>query len=354
MRELDIGDTLDGYRIETLLARGGMATVFKAVDPDSGRPVALKIPHLHYEADVVFFERFRREEEASLRLDHPNVVKALPPRREKSRLYMVMEYVDGVPLSSLVVEGRPLPTAQALDLARQTCDALAYLHAHGVVHRDVKPGNVLVTASGQAKLLDLGLAHMDAGRKLTIAGLSASVGTPGYMAPEQVRGRTGDARADIYALGTMLYEMLTGRLPYSGRDWEELLRAKRLEPPTPPTAHVPDLDPSLEAIVLKAIEPAPADRYANAVDLLADLRDPSAVPARARASASKRPRRRIDPRHAAAALAILAALCGLGGVGWLSYRRVQETAAETAASRDAAGRRPAHETAAPTRSREPR
>jgi eukaryotic-like serine/threonine-protein kinase len=350
MRELEIGDTLDGYRIEALLAHGGMATVFKAVDPESGKPVALKIPHLHYEADVVFFERFRREEEASLRLDHPNVVKALPARGEKSRLYMVMECVDGVPLSSLIAEGRPLPTPQALDLARQTCDALAYLHARGVVHRDVKPGNVLVTSSGQAKLLDLGLAHVETGRKLTIAGLSASVGTPGYMAPEQVRGRSGDARADLYALGTMLYEMLTGRLPYCGEDWEELLRAKRLEPPTPPTAHVPDLDPSLEAIVMKAIEPAPADRYASAVDMLADLRDPSAVPPRPPASRSERPRRRIDPRHVAAGVAILAALCGLGGVGWLSYRRVLETAAEAAAARDAAATHPVHEGAAPARS----
>jgi eukaryotic-like serine/threonine-protein kinase len=349
MRDLDIGDTLDGYRIDGLLARGGMATVFKAVDPDSGRPVALKVPHLHYEADVVFFERFRREEEASLRLDHPNVVKALPPRGEKSRLYMVLEYVEGVPLSSLIVEGRGLPVPQALDLARQTCDALAYLHAHGVLHRDVKPGNVLVTASGQAKLIDFGLVHVDNERKLTIAGLSASIGTPAYMAPEQIRGRTGDARSDIYALGTMLYEMLTGRLPYSGEDFEQLLRAKRLDPPTPPTAHVPDLDPSLEAIVMKAIEPAPSDRYANAVDMLADLRNPSAVPPRARPGSSRRRRRRIDPRHAAAAAVILAALCGLGGVGWLSYRRAVETAAETALGRAAAPAQPVQEASAPAR-----
>jgi eukaryotic-like serine/threonine-protein kinase len=349
MRDLVIGDTLDGYRIEALLARGGMATVFKAVEPGSGRPVALKVPHLHYEADVIFFERFRREEEASLRLDHPNVVKALPPRGEKSRLYMVMEWVDGVPLSSLVVEGRGLPVPQALDLARQACDALAYLHACGVVHRDVKPGNVIVTASGQAKLIDFGLAHVESGRKLTIAGLSASIGTPAYMAPEQVRGRTGDARSDLYALGTMLYEMLTGRLPYSGADFDRLLRAKRLDPPTPPTVHVPDLDPALEAIVLKAIEPAPADRYQTAVDMLADLRDPSAVPPRARAGTSERPRRRIDPRLVAAFAVIAAALCGLGGVGWLSYRRAVETAAETASGGAAAGTQTAQEAEASSR-----
>ena len=336
MRDLLVGDTLDGYRIEALLARGGMAAIFRAVDEESAETVALKVPHLQYEADVVFYERFRREEEMALRLDHPNLVKAHPPRREKSRVYLIMEYVDGATLAALLDERGPLPAARALDVARQTCDALAYLHAHGVIHRDVKPGNVLVRRDGQVKLLDLGIAHLDTARRLTISGLSASIGTPDYMAPEQLRGRAGDARVDLYALGTMLYELLTGRLPYAGADWEARARAKRLVEPAPLSALLPGIDPSLEAVVMKAIAAVAADRHASAVDLLADLRDPSAAPLRDRGPRPERARRRLDPRHVGAALLVAAALGGVGGIAWLSHRRIIETGAENAASRAAA------------------
>jgi serine/threonine protein kinase len=325
MRDPCVGDTLDGYQLTELLARGGMATIFKAVDPGSGETVALKVPYIQYESDVVFYERFRREEKAARQLDHPNIVRALAPRGDKSRMYMVMELVDGAPLSSILQEGRPLPTAQALDIARQTCDALAYLHARGILHRDVKPGNILLTRDQQVKILDFGIAHIEAARRLTISGLSVSFGTPDYMAPEQMRGRVGDARVDIYALGTMLYQMLTGRLPYPAGDWEALLRAKRLDDPTPPSAQVAGIDPALEAVVMKAIELAPDDRYATAVDMLEDLRNPSGVAPRALARSRRSPRHRIDPRPVAAALAIVVALSGIGGIVWLSHERVVES-----------------------------
>jgi serine/threonine-protein kinase len=328
MRDPGVGDTLDGFRIEALLARSGMATIFKAVDPESGKTVALKVPHIQYESDIVFYERFRREEEAARLLDHPNVVKGLSPRGEKSRMYMVLEFVEGVPLSQLLVPGQPLPTAQAMSIARQTCDALAYLHAQGIVHRDIKPGNVLLTSDGQVKIIDFGIAHMEAARRLTISWLSVSFGTPDYMAPEQMRGRVGDARADIYALGTMLYRMITGRLPYTSGDWEVLLREKRLDDPTPPSAHVPDIDRSLEAIVMKAIERAPAHRYAAAVDMLADLRNPAGVAPRV-PSTRTRPRHRPNLRPLAAVAAVLAALLLLGWIAWLSHRRVVESSAVT-------------------------
>jgi eukaryotic-like serine/threonine-protein kinase len=333
MRDPNVGDTLDGYELTELLARGGMATIFKAVDLELGKTVALKVPHIQYESDVVFYERFCREEEAAQRVDHPNVVKAFSPRREKSRMYMVLEYVDGVPLSSVLLDGRALPTAQAIDIARQICDALAYLHAQGIFHRDVKPGNVLLTPSGQVKILDFGIAHIAAARRLTISGLSASFGTPCYMAPEQMLGRVGDGRVDVYALGTMLYQMLTGRLPYCGDDWETLLRAKRLDDPTPPSAHVPDIDPALEAIIMRAIEPVPADRYATAVDMLADLRNPSAVPPRDPATSRAQPRHRRNLRPLAAVLVVVAALCGIGWIARLSHRRAVESIAATADQR---------------------
>lgn len=340
MHDLDVGDVLDGYRVEALVARGGMASIFKAVDGESGDTVALKVPHLHYEADVVFYDRFRREEEIALRLDHPNLVRALPLRREKTRVYLVMEYVSGTSVADLLRQSGALPPVRAVEIARQTCEALVYLHAHGIVHHDVKPSNVLMTVEGRVKLLDFGIAHLDTARRLTVSGLAASIGTPDYMAPEQLRGRVGDARADVFALGTLLYEMVTARLPYAGSDWEERMRAKRLEGPIPPSAHAAGLAPALDAVVMRAIEPDVADRYQTAADLLADLRDPPViVPGALRHRA--RPRRRIDVRFVGAVAAIVAALTLIGGAAWLSHRRGVETAtAPSAAARPPADARP--------------
>jgi serine/threonine-protein kinase len=331
VRDLGVGDLIDGYRVEAALARGGMACIFRAVDEASGDVVALKVPHLRYEADVVFYDRFRREEEIALRLDHPNLVRALPPRREKTRVYLVMEYVEGTSLAQLLRERGALPPAEALEVAGQTCDALVYLHARGIAHHDVKPDNVLLTAGGRVRLLDLGIAHLETARRLTVSGLSASIGTPDYMAPEQLHGRAGDARADVFALGTMLYEMLTGRLPYAGADWEERLRAKRLEDPTPPSAHVPGLSPALDVVVMRAIEPAVAGRYQAAADLLADLRSPPPV-APGAAPPRGPPRRRVDPRLVGAVAAIVAGLSLIGGAAWLGHRRGLETVFPAAAS----------------------
>ena len=338
MRDLDVGEVLDGYRVEGLLARGGMASIFRAVDEDSGEVVALKVPHLHYEADVVFWERFRREEEIALRLDHPNLIRARPPRREKTRVYLVMELVAGRSLAAVVREDGPLAPSRAVELARQAGEALAYLHAHGIVHGDVKPDNVLLGDDGRVRLLDFGVAHVETARRLTVSGLSASIGTPDYMAPEQLRGRAGDARADVFALGTMLYEMITGRLPYAGSDWEERLRAKRLDDPLPPSVHAPGLSPALDAVVMKAIAPDVADRYPTAVDFLADLRDPPPVVPGAAPPHVRR--RRIDVRLVGAIAAIVAALAVVGGVAWLSHLRGAEDAAARAATAPSAAARP--------------
>ena len=157
MREPVAGEKLDQYELGELLARSGMASIFKAVDADSGAQVALKIPHPQLESDVVFFERFKREEEMGQRLDHPNVVKVLKPR-QKSRMYMAMEYVDGRSLRSIIQSDAPLPAERALEIACQVTEALVYLHEKGVVHRDIKPENILLTADGKVKILDFGIA----------------------------------------------------------------------------------------------------------------------------------------------------------------------------------------------------
>jgi eukaryotic-like serine/threonine-protein kinase len=323
MRDLLVGDRLDQYQLVELLARSGMASIFKGTDTETGRPVALKIPHVQFESDVVFSERFRREEEMGQRLDHPNIVKILEPR-EKSRMYMAMEYVHGKSLRAIMREKEPIPTEKALDIARQLAGALQYLHENGVVHRDIKPENVLLTDAGQVKILDFGIALFASERRLTWMGLSNAVGTPDYMAPEQIRGRRGDPRTDVYAVGTLLYEMLTCNLPYDSANPRALLRAKTTEDARPPSYYVQGFDPHLEAIVLKAIERDPRDRHGSARQLLEDLQNPSAVPPWD--PTRRRPRHGLAllPRRIALAVLVAAILAGLGSLVWLTAHRMAE------------------------------
>jgi serine/threonine-protein kinase len=317
MREVAVGDRLDQYEITDSLARSGMASVFKARDTASGETVALKVPHIQFESDVVFFERFQREEEIGQRLDHPNVIRFLKPRH-KSRMYVAMELVEGKSLRAVM--GKPLPAARALAIAQQVCDALVHMHERGIVHRDLKPENLLVTPAGQVKIVDFGIALDQSSRRLTWLGLSSTIGTPDYIAPEQIGGRRGDARTDIYALGTILYEMLTGNLPFSGPNALALMRAKTEDEPRPLTWFVPDIDPHLEAIVLKAIERVPRDRHQTAAELLQDLRNPSAVPPRD-PFAPRRRRGRGIPRRFVMPLVVILILAGLSALIALTGRR---------------------------------
>ena len=318
MREVAVGDKLDQYEIIDLIARSGMASIFKARDTATGGSVALKVPHLQFESDVVFFERFRREEEIGQRLDHPNVIKFLKPRH-KSRMYAAMELAEGKSLRALLEQEHPLPAARALAIAQQVGGALAHMHERGVVHRDLKPENILITPAGQVKIVDFGIALDKSARRLTWVGLSGTIGTPDYIAPEQIGGRRGDARTDIYALGTILYEMLTGNLPFSGDSALAVMRAKTDGEPRPLTYFVPDIDPHLEAIVLKAIERLPRDRYQSAAELLHDLRNPSAVPLRDPSIRRRRGSRL--PRRFAMPLVVVAILAGLGALIALTGRR---------------------------------
>ena len=321
MREATVGDKIDQYLLTDVIAHGTMAMIYKAHDTESGATVVLKVPHFQYESDLVFSQRFRREEEVGQRLDHPNIVRLLGPQ-EKSRVYLAMEYVEGCTLRARIQPGHPFGTTDALEIATQLCAALDYLHANGVVHRDLKPENIMLTPGGQVKLLDFGIARLEGASRITWGGSAHLLGTPDYMAPEQIGGSRGDARSDLYAVGTILYEMLTGNLPYREANARALLRAKtRRQQPLRPSYYVPNFDSALEAILLKAIAPMPHDRYANATQLLKHLRDPTAMAAAEIVATPRHWRDRPLRQRAAVFLAVAVALGGLASLVALSAPR---------------------------------
>jgi serine/threonine-protein kinase len=276
MTALHPGEQLDHYRIDQLVARSGMASIFRATDLNNNRQVAIKIPHPEMESDPVFFERFQREQEIGAKLDHPGVMKVFNSE-ERSQIYMVMEWVDGRLLRQVLNEQRKLPIERAVRTALAICDALDHIHTRGVVHRDLKPENIMVDAQDQIKLIDFGIAANVGSRRITFAKLSQTMGTPDYISPEQVRGKRGDARSDIYALGVMLYEMLTGKVPFTGSNAFTIMNDRLLNNPVPPRQIDLQISPQLQEIVYRAIEREPRNRYASAREFANDLRHPEQV-----------------------------------------------------------------------------
>jgi serine/threonine-protein kinase len=268
-KPLEPGDVLDHYRLEAVVAHGGMSTLYRAVDTRDGRQVALKVPHPQMETDPVLVERFKREQQIGQELDHPGIVKTYNGEA-RSRMYMVIEWVDGRLLRSILNEGK-LPIGRASRLTVAICDALDYMHKRGVVHRDLKPENIMVGEGDRIKLIDFGIAMKEDARRLTYAGSSPLLGTPDYIAPEQVKGQRGDQRSDIYALGAMFYEMLTGQPPYAGPNPLAVMNERLLHDPEPARKLNPEITPQLEEVLFRALEREPRHRYATALEMAWDI-----------------------------------------------------------------------------------
>jgi serine/threonine-protein kinase len=266
----EVGETLDHYRLDATVARSGMSTLFRATDLTSGRRVAIKIPHPEMEADPILVERFKREQAIGQELDHPGVVKTYDGE-VRSRVYMVIEWVDGRLLRSILNEAGKLPIERAVSFTLQICDALDTMHKHGVVHRDLKPENIMVDAEDRIKVIDFGIAMKEDARRITYVGMSPALGTPDYISPEQVKGQRGDQRSDIYALGIMFYEMLTGEVPFRGPNPLAVMNERVLHDPQPARKLRPEISAELQEILNRALQRDPRHRYATASEMAWEL-----------------------------------------------------------------------------------
>jgi beta-lactam-binding protein with PASTA domain len=256
------------YVIKRKLGSGGMADVYLAEDQELGRRVALKLLDERHAADEQFVERFRREAQSAAGLNHPNIVSIFDRGRAEGTYYIAMEFLDGRTLKELLVKNGPTPVPIAIDYARQILGALAFAHRNGIVHRDIKPHNIVVGSDGRLKVTDFGIARSGASQ-MTEAG--SIVGTAQYLSPEQARGAPVDPRSDLYSLGIVLFEMLTGKVPFTGDTPVEIAMKHLSQVPEPPSKHRSQVPHELDAVVMRALAKDPNQRYGSAEEMDADL-----------------------------------------------------------------------------------
>jgi beta-lactam-binding protein with PASTA domain/predicted Ser/Thr protein kinase len=348
-----INTLFDGrYRVMRKLGAGGMADVYLAEDEELGRRVAIKILNDRHANDESFVERFRREAKNAAGLSHPNIVSIYDRGEAEGTYYIAMEYLDGRTLKELLIARGPMPIGDAIHHTRQILNALRFAHKKGVVHRDIKPHNVMVDGDGRLKVTDFGIARAGASQ-MTEAG--AIVGTAQYLSPEQARGAAVDQRSDLYSIGVVLYEMLTGNVPFSGESPVEIAMKHLSDTPRPPSSIRPEIPPDLDMVVLRALAKNPDDRFQTAEEMDAELAHiadggsvtaitadaatavlsgtslanaPTAIasPRRERRPSTYRyqeppPRRRTIWPWLLAILGLVAALLA----GWFAYGRIQDT-----------------------------
>lgn len=265
------------YQLGSVLGRGGMAEVRRARDLRLGRDVAIKQLRIDLASDPTFQARFRREAQAAAGLNHPNIVAVYDTGEEADPAsgvqvpYIVMELVEGHTLREILRTGRQIVPAKALEFTQGVLDALSYSHKAGIVHRDIKPANVMLTSTGQVKVMDFGIARAVADTSATMTQTAAVIGTAQYLSPEQARGETVDSRSDIYSAGCLLYELLVGRPPFQGDSPVSVAYQHVREAPVPPSHLDPEITPAMDAITLKALAKDPADRYQTAAAMRADI-----------------------------------------------------------------------------------
>jgi serine/threonine-protein kinase len=276
---LQVNKHIDGYVLLGQLGQGGMSEVFHAYDDKNKREVVLKIPHEDVLTDPAAYERFLREVKIGELLTHPHIQKLYVLAGTRSKPYLVLEYVEGATWRELL-EQMPtgiLPVEQVLNWAGQIAEAIGYAHSQQVYHRDLKPENIIITAQQQVKVMDFGIALLQGSRRVTWGKFSPKLGTPTYMAPEQINGKRGDARTDIYALGIMLYEALAGCPPFKGEDFLETMRLHLAANPPSLLQANPTLTPALTEVILKALRRNPALRWASMSDFATALQNPTAL-----------------------------------------------------------------------------
>ena len=266
------------YELGELLGRGGMAEVRKGTDTRLGRVVAVKRLRTDLASDATFQARFRREAQSAASLNHPAIVAVYDTGEEPaadgsgiSQPYIVMEYVAGRTLRDILREGRKILPERALEITSGVLSALDYSHRAGIIHRDIKPGNVMLTPSGDVKVMDFGIARAISDASSTMTQTAAVVGTAQYLSPEQARGETVDSRSDVYSAGCLLYELLTGRPPFVGDSPVAVAYQHVREPAVPPSDHDTELPPEIDAIVLKALAKRLEDRYQSAAAMRSDI-----------------------------------------------------------------------------------
>src|SRR5258705_1854507 len=262
------GDQLDHYEIGDIVALSSETTLFGAKDLRNGSAVFIKVPHPEMKNDPSFVDRFKREAEIGELLDHPGVIKVIADS-DRTGIYMVMEWFEGKTLRELLKEERKLAPERAVRIAIAIADALEYIHTNGIVRLDIRPENIMVGSGDRIKMIDFGGAAKTGARRLTLTRLSQLIGTSEYVSPEELKGKRGDARSDIYGLGVMLYEMLTGKMPFQDSEPYDRL----MNYPIPPREIDPAISPQLQEVIYRALERDPQNRYATAQDFAKDLQN---------------------------------------------------------------------------------
>jgi predicted Ser/Thr protein kinase len=313
------GEVIAGrFEILELIGKGGMSSVFKAHDRLLDRIVAIKVLHPHFTQDEEYVERFRREARSVAQLSHPNIVTVIDRGEDAGRQYIVFEYVEGENLKQLLERTGPMSVHEALDMALQMARALSFAHGRGLIHRDVKPQNVLLNAEGQAKMTDFGIARSVDVQGVTITG--TVLGTSEYIAPEQARGQQVDAQTDVYSLGVVLYELLTGNVPYDGDNFVTVALRHVNEPVPSVLERRPDAPPRLALAVEQAMAKSPDERYESMDELVGELEscraelDPSSEDATMIARRPMATRQQQRPRRKRRRLGVLWPIAAVLGV----------------------------------------